>query len=53
MPAEVITWVRAGVDGGIQADAAQVVVAALFVLLQRRALFVTPSTVVALVWFSH
>lgn len=47
------TWVRADVDGRIQADAPQVVVAALFVLLQRCALFVTPSTIVALVWFSH
>lgn len=50
---EVFTQVRAGVAGWIQADAPQVVVAALFVLLQRRPLFVTPSTIVALVRFSH
>lgn len=50
---EVFTWVRASVDGWIQADTPQVVVAALFVFLQRCALFVTPSTIVALVWFSH
>lgn len=50
---QVFTSVRASIDGGIQADSLQVVMAALFVLLQRCALFVTPSAIVALVWFSH
>lgn len=52
-PVEVFTCVGTGVDGRVQADTLQVVMAALFVLLQRRALFVTPSTVVTLVRFSH
>lgn len=53
LPLEVFTSVRTSIDGWIQADSLEVVMAALFVLLQRCALFVTPSAIVALVRFSH
>lgn len=53
LPVEVFTRVRPSIDGRIHSDSLQVVMAALFVLLQRCALFVTPSTIVALVRFSH
>lgn len=47
------TCVRATVGGRVQADALQVTVAALFMLLQGRALLIAPSTVITLVWFAN
>lgn len=47
------TCVRASVGIGIQANTLQVTMAALFMFLQRSALFVAPPTKVTLVRFAN
>lgn len=49
---KLFTCVRTSVGGRVQADTLQVTMAALFMFLQRSALFVAPPTVVTLVWFA-
>lgn len=50
---KLFTCVRASLGGWIKADTLQVAMAALFMFLQRSALFVAPPTVVTLVWFTN
>lgn len=47
------TMVTHDLPGSLHADILEIVVAALLVLLQRAALLVAPSTVVALVRLTH